>query len=178
MTDTLHSRQGPVTPATLTPAMHVEASAAERPARTRRGHHALRSYEALGEHSGFTARLHSGTPAIARDRYVATGADRLRLLADTTYGMFGYALDMLLTRRPRMRAIGAQEHEGRVDLEVVEMHYSPGNRTEHSPDARPRREARSAPARPGHHRAHLKPWPQRGDAPGSSARRRAERATS
>ncbi|WP_445283768.1 hypothetical protein [Streptomyces sp. DSM 118148] len=177
MTDTLHSQQGPVTPATLTPAMHVEASAAERSARTRREHHALRSYEALGEHSGFAARLHWGTLVIACDGYVATGADRVRLLADATYGMFGYALDMLLTRRPRMRAIGAQEHEGRIDLELVEMHYSSGNRAEHSPDARPQRETRSAPAHPGHHRAHLN-WTQRGDAPGSSARRRAERVTS
>ncbi|MCC5481090.1 hypothetical protein [Streptomyces barringtoniae] len=178
MTDTLHSQQAPVTPATLTPTMHGEASATERPARTRREHHALRLYEALGEHSGFTARLHTGTFVIARDGYVATGADRVRLLADATYGMFRYALDMLLTRRPRMRAIGAQEHEGRIDLEVVEMHYSPGNRTEHPPDARPQREARSAPAHPGHHRAHLNLWAQRGDAPGPSARRRAERVTS
>lgn len=81
MTDTLHSQRGPVTPATLTPTRNVEASAAERPARTRCERHALRSYEALGEHSGFTARFHSGTLVIARDGYVATGADRVRLLA-------------------------------------------------------------------------------------------------
>ncbi|MEU1629568.1 hypothetical protein ABZ746_30520 [Streptomyces sp. NPDC020096] len=176
MTDTLHPQQAP---ATLAPTTHTEASATERAARARREHHALRLYEALRAHSGFTARLRSGTLVIARDGYVVTtGADRVQLPADTTYGMFSHALDMLLTRHPRMRAIRAQEHEGHIDLELVETHHSPGSRTQHPPDARPHREARSAPAHPGPHRAHLGLRTRRGDAPGTSACRLTERVTS
>ncbi|MGW2823055.1 hypothetical protein ACWC24_19010 [Streptomyces sp. NPDC001443] len=124
MTDTLHSQQAPATPA---PTTHTDVCATEQAARARREIYVLRLRKALREHSGFTTRFHSGTPVIARDGYVvATGADRVQLPADTTYGMSSHPLDMLLTRPPGIRAIRAQEHEGHIDPVLVEMSDSPG----------------------------------------------------
>ncbi|MGX1545440.1 hypothetical protein [Streptomyces adustus] len=118
MADTLHSQQAPAAPAPATP---TDACVTEQAARARREIHVLGLHKALRKHGGFTTRLHSGTLVIARDGYVvATGADRVRLPADTTYGMFSCALDMPLTRQPRIRAIRAQEDEGHIDLELVD----------------------------------------------------------
>ncbi|MER5599258.1 hypothetical protein [Streptomyces sp. NPDC002265] len=144
MTDTLHSQQAPASPA---PTTHTDACATEPAGRARREIHALRLHKALRRHSGFSTCLHSGTLVIARDGYVvATGADLVQLPADTPYGMFSYALDMLLTRQPRIRAIRAQEHEGHIDLELVEMSDSPGaaQNTCRIPDRSSSRDERTA----------------------------------
>ncbi|MPY38329.1 hypothetical protein FNH09_46160 [Streptomyces adustus] len=141
MTDTLHSRQAPAAPA---PTTHTDACAAELAARARREIHVLRLHKAPRKHGGFTTRLHSGTLVIARDGYVVpTGADRVRLPADTTYGMFNYALDMLLTRQPRVRAIRAQEAEGHIDLELVDT-SSRDERTPPEGTAKPPRSSDAA----------------------------------
>ncbi len=116
MTEMVHTKAAPVTPA---------FPATDRASHRTPDRDVLRLYDALYENGGFTAHLRAGTPVITEDGFtVATSADRVQLPADTTFAMFGYALEMLLTRHPRLRAIRAREHEGHIDLEPVELHDS------------------------------------------------------
>lgn len=125
MNEIHHPEEAGVALAAFVSTPYTEA-AAGRPGHARCGHHVLRLYESLIEHSEFAARASLGTRIHARNGYaVATGADRVRLPADTTFAMFSYAVGMLLSRHPRARAIGGWEHEGHIYLEPVELYDSP-----------------------------------------------------
>ncbi len=111
MTETIYSEEAPAMPATLVPTPSTETAL----------------YDALYMHGGFTAHVQAEGFAIAEDGYaVASGSDRVRLPADTTFAMFGYALGMLLAEHPRMAAIGARLHDSHVELEPMEIFGSRG----------------------------------------------------
>ncbi|MCQ4043804.1 hypothetical protein ACFOSC_26325 [Streptantibioticus rubrisoli] len=98
----------------------LEASPTARP--NTRPDHVLRLYDALREHSGFTARVLPDALVITHSGYaVATDAARVQLPAQAPFAVLRYAIDLLLSRHPHIRAIRARQHGGRVDLEAVHL---------------------------------------------------------
>ncbi|MEU1629555.1 hypothetical protein ABZ746_30455 [Streptomyces sp. NPDC020096] len=113
------------------------ASPTVRPMRTRHDL-VLRLHDALHEHGGFTARVLPGPLAITYSGYaVATDAARVQLPAHATSAAHSCAVGMPLSQHPRIRAIRAQQHGGRIDLEPVKV-FAPGSRRGTPTDDRPR----------------------------------------
>ena len=89
--------------------------------------HVLRLYDALREHSGFTARVLPDALVITHSGYaVAADAPRVQLPAHAPFAVLRYAIDLLLSRHPHIRGIRARQHGGRVDLEAVHV-FDPGS---------------------------------------------------
>ncbi|MFF9647013.1 hypothetical protein [Kitasatospora aureofaciens] len=84
--------------------------------------HVLRRYDALREHSGFTARVPPGTLAATHgDSTLATGAARVQLPAHAPFTVLRRAGDLLRDRRSHIRAGRSRQHGGRVGLEAVHV---------------------------------------------------------
>jgi hypothetical protein len=112
-------------PAVIATAPRTYADATAEPRPVSRPQQLRQFYEALDMPGGRATRIREGSFVEFMGYIVATGFGRVRLPADTTFALFGYAVDMLLARLPRAQALRVQRHEGHIDLEPVEMCASP-----------------------------------------------------